>query len=207
MSSFLSTLMENEELRGFEIIVDNCKPDHNNSSTSLVFLEQEPKCRWHNMVSTNSDLSLSTRGRNRSRSKRLSVNRPSMKNRRSSSDPCLDLPMPKRSQSPNKNSPRIASNNISSFSSDSQLLRIPQRLPSPTTPKKAFPRRASKSGSNNASWDRSDLKKKTETSNMFCEIVVETGDLAKGVLPQASRPYKTSAQSRKFVLAKPVLDM
>ena len=218
MSSFLSTLMENEEVNVFAIVVDNCKPDHNNSCTSLTLVEKEqPKCRWTNLVRSDSelsmgsarrsasDLSLGSR-RNRSRTNRLSINRPSMKSHRSASENCLDLQMPKRIQSPTKTSPS-GSPNMSRFNSDTQLLRMPQRRPSPTPQRKTLARSESSFSSMNASWSVDEIKDTTtEKKNPFLDIVSKTNDLAsKGSLFRPLSPCKLVKQSRKATLATQML--
>ena len=217
MSSFLSTLMEDEELSvgDFEIVVDNCKPDHNNSFTSLTLLEkQQPKDRWANLTRSDSDLSLgscrSGSRRNRSRTNRSAINRPSMKGNRSTSEPCLDLRMPKRIQSPIKQSTKSGPK-MSRFSSDTQLL-LPQRRPSPTPQRLSLTRSGSRSSSMNASWSAEEVIEVTEPKkkiNPFLDIVSKTGDLAAShgsLFLTPSSPCKPLQQpSRKAALAKQML--
>ena len=195
LSSFLSTLMEEEEVSELALVVDNAKPDHNCSSRSLVLLEEEEsKCRWNNLVRTDSNPSLFGRRSRASRSNRSSSNRPRMSSCTSTSDPSLmSLKMPRRTQSPTKALSKQNTTKPSNCSSDSDLLRMPRRLASPIlqVPRNDSIKSGNGNGSMNASWNTAELKKRIEKTNLFLDVMVETGDLpSKGTFYPPSKASK-----------------
>jgi hypothetical protein len=175
LSTFLSALLEEEQINDFELVVDNAKLDHNKSTSCLKLLQDQPKCKWSNLVTQHSDRDL-RHGRKPSKSSSRSqhANRLSIANHRSASDPNLSLQMPKRQLSPlqalrKKRSEKIAA------STDSLLLRMPSRLPSPATDKGRLDSKLTK----NATWENSELRKRNAaTDNTFFDKMMEAEDHA-----------------------------
>jgi hypothetical protein len=168
LSSFLSTLMEDDEITHVDLIVDNAKPDHNDSIRSLKLLEQEPKCRWNNLVRFDSDPDMFTSANSRSRKNQLNVKKSSLSGRRNSV-PNVMLQIPKRLESP---IPATIRPKKSLICSDSDLLRMPRRFPSPSRGKKS----AGNQTTRNATWDTSRLASHTLKTNMFSGLLMEGTD-------------------------------
>jgi hypothetical protein len=172
LSSFLSMLLEDEEISNFEVIVDNARPDPNNSFRSLKLLEDEPKCRWNNLVRQDSDKGVrSGRTLSRTRPHRSGNNRRSSNNRtsfrRTVSDPNFGLQMPTRTRSPKPVAEKQPCKRNANCS-DSDLLQMPRRLPSPLDYKGSIDGERNR----NASWDASKLKKKTEHADLFFNMMM-----------------------------------
>lgn len=160
LTSFLSSLLEDEEVTSFNIVADNAKPNLERMM-SVVLVSDEPKCRWNNLVRQDSDpirkVLPASGGDDR---------RPT---RRYSSDPNLPQ-MPERTTSPQTTStPRNfkSSNSSKETMSDSNLLlRMPKRQPSP---KKTL----QKPGVINASWEywnTTSVDTRIRHKNMFLGI-------------------------------------
>lgn len=174
LSTFLSTLMEDEEINSFQVVVDNARITHSNNNRSLRLLEDEPKCRWNNLVRQESDRDVRCgRKVGQSRSLRHNINRPSMANRRSVSDPSLCLQMPKRQVSPPQVEPQKKFSTKIAASSEPNLLRMPLRLQSPVCDKRSVGAKLAR----NATWETNkQRKKKTEKANMFLDMMMQAED-------------------------------
>ena len=179
LSSFLSSLTEDKEVTTFEIVSDNAR-----SMSDLHFSPEpkEAKCRWKNLVRMDSDDDMmrhvrrgsstrSSRGGGRNGGgvgRRPSLTFSSSDRTRSafariSSDPLL---MPRRTLSPE----RVTGNRAYSTTN---LLRMPQRKPSPRTDRSSLLSSSSDNNNANASWG---VKTKQEKKNMFLEMMM-TPDL------------------------------
>ncbi|KAG7338678.1 hypothetical protein IV203_020700 [Nitzschia inconspicua] len=165
LSTFLSTLLKDEEKNKFEVVVDNAKPDNNNSFCSLKLAEDTPKCRWHNLVRNDSDSDIrSTRRGGKLRSRRSNANRRSTSVRRTVSDPDLCLQMPRRIESPMPTT-QTKSPGRMTIRSESDILRMPQRLQSPIADK-----------TRNATWDTTRLNEQSDVVNMFIDMMIAAED-------------------------------
>jgi hypothetical protein len=175
MTSFLSALLEEENVTSVVIATDNAKPGLE-SILSLRLVGDEPKCRWNNLVRDASDSDLMKRTRQKSTRPLLSTaaGDKCQLRRRHPSDPNL-IQMPMRTISPHESSkPKLSISSIrpsAASLSDSDLLRMPKRLPSP---RKVQQRKRS---SLNASWDTTPAGDKNMTpTNIFLEILMEPID-------------------------------
>mmetsp|Transcript_8905 Transcript_8905/g.14292 ORF Transcript_8905/g.14292 Transcript_8905/m.14292 type:complete len:306 (-) Transcript_8905:101-1018(-) len=158
LSSFMTTLLENEEISNFEIVTDNAKPDQYNSITTLKLVPDEPKCRWNNLVREDSDPNLLKR-------QKSYRPRPTMAGRRINSDTSLMMEIPKRLPSPKtpeEKKKRTISKKTTTMS-DSDLLRMPRRCQSPD-------KNNSRSKTKNAQWDQK--TKSTDKKNMFFDLMI-----------------------------------
>ncbi|KAL3904055.1 MAG: hypothetical protein SGILL_010215 [Bacillariaceae sp.] len=86
--------------------------------------------------------------------------------------------MPRRIKSPG--SSKKDTRKPSNYSSDSDLLRMPRRLPSPMPHVPANDSINSGNGNDsmNASWNTTELKKRTGKANLFFDVMVEKVNLA-----------------------------
>jgi hypothetical protein len=178
LSSFLSTLLEDEQITSFEIVSDNAKPNQDSIRGLTFVVDNEPpkKCRWNNLVRHDSDPELYKKSgcgnSGRKSGGRYSVrSKPSLVGRRTNSDTNLMMPMslPKRMESPCQD-PNKKSLSRRMVSSDSDLLRIPTRRPSPqgNTNKRS-------TTTNNAKWNTTStsMSKIMKKKNMFLDMMIE----------------------------------
>jgi hypothetical protein len=182
LSTFLSTLFEDEQVKDLELVVDNAKLDQSKSFLSLKLQQSEPKCKWNNLVRHHSDRDL-RHGRKiiEKTSQSFSINSPSTINQRIGSDPNLSLRIPKRPMSPLQ-TPEKKFSQKAAIRRDSIILRIPLRLASPVTEKGRI-------GSNNATWDKANVReKKPENANMFFDIMMEAEEHAPKPKMRATLP-------------------
>ncbi|KAG7371849.1 hypothetical protein IV203_017991 [Nitzschia inconspicua] len=176
LTTFLSTLLKDEEMNKFEVVVDNAKPDNNNSFHSLKLVEDTPKCKWQNLVRNDSDSDIrSTRRGNKLRSRRSNANRRSTSVRQTLSDPDLCMQMPRRKESPMPVTQKKSPGRMT-VRSESDLLRMPQRLQSPIGDKECI---HSTNNTRNATWDMTKLKKKSDMVNMFLDMMIAGEDDAR----------------------------
>ncbi|KAG7338673.1 hypothetical protein IV203_021605 [Nitzschia inconspicua] len=173
LSTFLSTLLKDEEINKFELVVDNAKPDNNNSFRSLRFVEDTPKCKWYNLVGNDSDPDIrSARRGSKLRSHRSNANRRSTTFRRTVSDPSLCIQMPRRTASPIPVTQKKLIERKTARS-ESDLLRMPKTLQSPIVEKASL---NCTKATRNATWDTAKLKKKNEMVNLFIDLMIEAED-------------------------------
>ena len=202
LSSFLSSLTEDKEITTFEIVSDNARSSRERLMSDLHFSPEpkEAKCRWKNLVRMDSDddmmrhakrggptRGLRGSGRSGGVGRRSSLtfsssDRPAFT--RVSSDPLL---MPRRRLSPervtgNRTYPndQYSSQGQSKIqkgaaiaASDTNLLRMPQRKPSPHTDRSSLLSSSSNHNNSNASWN---LETKQEKKNMLFKMMM-TPDL------------------------------